>query len=143
MNSASSTLTIANSTISATRDGIKVTNSAKANIQGSTFTGNRRGIFVDAPADEANIFIGNVIGNNFYANNAFATSTASFLAGIQYSDTDTLTATGNWWGDVLGPLTANPNPVIAPRDAAYGTTGGTINFTPFAGSIFTILPSNL
>ena len=140
VNSDSSSLTIASSTISATRDGVRVTNSANINIQGSTFTGNRRGIFVNTPADEASILIRN---NNFYGNNAFDTlGHPNPFAGIQYADADALTAENNWWGSSSGPITTDDSS-SDPIDAAYSTGGGTIDYDPFAANIFTILPSNL
>ncbi|MBI2051058.1 MAG: lamin tail domain-containing protein [Parcubacteria group bacterium] len=131
-----SNLVVSNSIIHDNNDvGIGVTSSAPANIQGSTFTGNTRGISVDTPADEANITI---TGNNFYSNNG---TSGSVKAGLQYADTGTLTATNNWWGSSSGPTTID-NDGDSTRDAAYTATG-TITYTQYSSTQFDVLPSNL
>ena len=136
---AATNLTFSNSIVRNTLDvGLRITNSAQADIQGSTFTGNRRGINVDAPADETSVII---TGNNFYSNNATSGNPAKPNAGVHYEDADTLTATNNWWGSADGPIPTNP--VTAPRDAAMFTAPGVIDYSSYATTAFTILPSGL
>ena len=139
---ASTSLTLASSTISNMLDvGLGITSSAIANVQGSTFTANRRGISVDTPAAESSIIIRN---NNFYANNNTTGDSLTPISGLHYADTSaTLTAENNWWGSASGPTTSGSDgdPV---RDAAMATgVGGVIDYDPPAASAFTILPNNL
>jgi len=134
-------LTLTNSTVQDNLEGIGISTLANANIQGSTFTGNHRGIAIGTTADEANLHIGNTSGNNFYANNRVAGATP--FAGIHYSDTTgTLTAENNWWGSASGPTTSSPDG-DASTDAAMADTTAVIDYTPFAISAFSILPSGL
>ncbi|MBI1961351.1 MAG: right-handed parallel beta-helix repeat-containing protein, partial [Parcubacteria group bacterium] len=132
-----SSLTVSNSIVRNNYDvGVGVTTQASADIQGSTFTGNTRGISIAAEAAEANVTI---TGNNFYANNGTSGSTK---AGVQYGDNETLTATGNWWGSASGPTTIDPDGDNT-RDAAIADGGGTITDTPYSATQFDVLPSNL
>ncbi|MEK7164310.1 MAG: right-handed parallel beta-helix repeat-containing protein, partial [Patescibacteria group bacterium] len=134
----STALTLSNSTIQNNNEGIGISTSANATISGTTFTGNHRGIAIGTTADEANL---SITGNNFYANNRVFGATV--FAGIHYSDTTgTLTAENNWWGSVSGPTTASPDSDDT-RDAAMADTTAVIDYTPYATSAFTILPSNL
>ncbi len=131
-------LTLSNSTIQNNNEGIGISTSANATISGSTFTGNHRGIAIGTTADETNLSIS---GNNFYANNRVFGATV--FAGIHYSDTTgTLTAENNWWGSASGPTTASPDSDDT-RDAAMADTTAVIDYTPYATSVFTVLPSNL
>ena len=116
--------------------GVGVTSQATASIQGSTFTGNTRGVSVAAESTEGSVTI---TGNNFYTNNGTSGSTK---AGLQYGDNETLTATDNWWGDANGPTTADPD-FDNTHDAAIADGGGTITYTPYTTTQFSVLPSNL
>lgn len=134
----STALTLSNSTIQNNNEGIGISTSANATISGTTLTGNHRGIAIGTTADEANL---SITGNNFYANNRVFGATV--FAGIHYSDTTgTLTAENNWWGSASGPTTTSPDGDDT-TDAAMADTTAVIDYTPFATSVFTVLPSNL
>ncbi len=135
-----STSTISSSTISGSINGLYV-KASSVNVAGSRITGNNYGIYVDPvvpvylygysdPAHQVNV--GAMVPSNITVVNS--SLIGNKLAAIKNAEnTSTVSAKGNWWGDVGGPLSE----AVATSSKIIGQ----VNYTPWLDHDPTIEPT--